>query len=65
MRADAPQPLPAWAASGEGRPGICMPFEEKLKDLPPICADRALVERVWDDLEQFAYLYIWHVLLSF
>jgi len=42
-----------------------MPFEEKLKDLPPICADRALVERVWDDLEQFAYLYIWHVLLSF
>lgn len=71
----APAPSPAGPAGAEGapsriaagrvRPGICLPFEEKLKDLPPIRGDRVLVERVWGDLEQFAYLYIWHVLLSF
>jgi hypothetical protein len=63
--ADGPRRLPSWAASGRIRPGICLPFEEKLRGLPPPCGDGALFERVWNDLEQFAYLYIWHVLLSF
>jgi uroporphyrinogen-III decarboxylase len=60
----APQP-PAWLTAGKVRPGLCVPFEEKLKELPPICGDPALVRRVWDDIEGLAYTYIWHVLLSY
>lgn len=57
--------LPAWVTAPKARPGVCFPFEEKEKDLPPICGDRALVERIWNENEALAYLYIWHVLLSF
>jgi uroporphyrinogen-III decarboxylase len=57
--------MPAWITSPRPRPGVCFPFEEKLKDLAPINGDPKLVERVWNDCEGFAYLYIWHVLLSF
>ena len=52
----ADPPLPAWTA-----PGVCRPFDETL----PICGDPALVRRVWNEIEGLAYLYIWHVLLSF
>jgi hypothetical protein len=38
---------------------------EKLKELPPICGDAELVRQVWNNIEALAYLYIWHVLLSF
>lgn len=38
--------LPEWATQGNPRPGVCFPFEEKLKGLPEICGDVALVKRV-------------------
>ncbi len=46
-------------------PGVCFPWEEKAKELPPILGDAELVRRVWNDIEGLAYLYIWHVLLSY
>ena len=52
--------LPDWAASG-----VCFPFEQKARELPPIIGDCGLTERVWNEIEGLAYLYIWHVLLSF
>lgn len=61
----APAGLPAWIESARPRPGVCLPFEEKLRELGPICGDGKLVERVWNENEALAYLYIWHVLLSF
>jgi hypothetical protein len=65
-----PEPLatagvPAWLSAPKIRPGVCFPWEAKAKELPPVCGDPALVERVWNDVEGLAYLYIWHVLLSF
>ena len=57
--------LPGWATSPRPRPGVCFPWEEKLKELPPICGDPFIPERIWNDAEGLAYLYIWHVLLSF
>jgi hypothetical protein len=33
--------------------------------LPPIIGDSVLTRRVWNEIEGLAYLYIWHVLLSF
>jgi uroporphyrinogen-III decarboxylase len=52
-----PQPTP--------RPGVCLPWERKLEELPEICGDPDLARRVWEDNEALAYTYIWHCLLSF
>ncbi len=57
--------IPAWVTAPKIRPGICVPFEEKQREMPPICGDTDLVRDVWNDIEGLAYLYIWHVLLSF
>lgn len=57
--------LPRWVTAPRIRPGICFPFEDKLKEMPSIPGDAGIVRDVWDHIEGFAYLYIWHVLLSF
>ena len=49
----------------KSRPGICIPWEEKLKELPELTGDKELFRRVWEDNEALAYTYIWHCLLSF
>ena len=46
-------------------PGVCIPWDEKRKEIPEIPGDEQLVKRVWDENEFLAYLYIWHLLLSF
>jgi hypothetical protein len=46
-------------------PGVCIPWEEKLKELPPLKGDAKLVQRVWEDTDSLAYTYIWQCLLSF
>ena len=57
--------LPGWVTGPQIRPGTCFTWEEKMKELPPICGDAALAANVWNDIEGLAYLYIWHVVLSF
>lgn len=57
--------LPAWVTAPKVRPGICLAFEEKLREMPPVSGDVNLVRDVWDNIDGLAYLYIWHVLLSF
>jgi hypothetical protein len=47
------------------RPGVCIPWEEKEKELPPISGDKELVRQVWEAVDGPAYTYIWQVLLSF
>ncbi len=47
------------------KPGICRPWEEKAKELPPITGDQDLVRRVWDNVEALGNTYIWQLLLSF
>lgn len=46
-------------------PGICVPWEVKRKELDAVLGDEAIVKKVWDDIEGFAYTYIWHCLVSF
>ncbi len=46
------------------KPGVCVPWERKLQELPPISGDPELCRRIWEDVESFAYLYIWHTLLG-
>jgi hypothetical protein len=47
------------------KPGVIMPWEEKARELPPIEGDADLVKQVWEHNEAFAYLFVWHCLVSF
>lgn len=46
-------------------PGVCIPWEQKLKELSEISGDKQLVRKVWEDIDALGYLYIWQCLLSF
>ena len=72
---DAPPQRPAAQTQSTGEkyplqtpataPGVCIPWSEKLKELPEIPGDADLVQRIWQDVDALAYMYIWQVLLSF
>jgi len=46
-------------------PGVCIPWGEKLKELPKIPGDEEIAKNVWQDVDSLGYTYIWHCLLSF
>ena len=46
-------------------PGVCIPWEEKLNEIPAIPGDADLVKKIWQDLDALGNTYIWHCLLSF
>ena len=46
-------------------PGVCVPWEAKRQELPPITGDSGLVQAVWEDVDGLANMYIWQCLLSF
>ena len=47
------------------KPGVCIPWEEKEKELPKISSNQQLVQKVWQDNDALGYVYIWQCLLSF
>jgi len=47
------------------KPGVCVPWEQKKKELPKISGDKELVRKVWEDIDALGYVYIWQCLLSF
>lgn len=51
--------------TGRLRPGVCIPWAEKRQELPGLTGDAELVQRVWEDIDELAYTYIWHCLVSF
>jgi methoxylated aromatic compound---corrinoid protein Co-methyltransferase len=46
-------------------PFVCIPWEEKRKELAAIRSNEELVKKVWEDTDALAYVYIWQCLLSF
>ena len=46
-------------------PGVCIDWQQKLAELPPITGDAGLVKQTWQDIDALAYTYIWHCLVSF
>jgi hypothetical protein len=46
-------------------PGVCIPWDEKVKEMPELQGDQELTRRVWEDVDAFGYVYIWQCLLSF
>ena len=49
----------------ERNPGVCIPWEEKLKELPELSGDKELTRKIWEDIDTLGYVYIWQCLLSF
>jgi hypothetical protein len=47
------------------KPGVCMPWEEKRKEIDQIKGDEQLFKQVWEEADEMAYTYIWHLLVSF
>lgn len=47
------------------KPGVCCPWEEKVREMPEIQGDEEIVKRVWEEVDELAYTYIWHCLVSF
>jgi hypothetical protein len=47
------------------RPGVCFPWEEKLKEFPSVTGDRDLVRSVWEDIDALGSAYIYQLLESF
>ncbi|OHB56454.1 MAG: hypothetical protein A2173_01260 [Planctomycetes bacterium RBG_13_44_8b] len=47
------------------KPGVCVPWDEKKKELPKILGDEKVVQKVWEDIDTLGYIYIWQCLLSF
>ncbi len=60
-----PPPVAGAIPTGRSTPGVCLPWEEKLKELPPITGDAELVKQIWESIDSLGNLYIWHCLLSF
>ena len=56
---------PPSANSSDIGPGICIPWEQKLKEIPPIQGDKKLAKNVWQDIDSLAYMYIWHCIIGF
>jgi len=47
------------------RPGVCFPWEDRVKDLPEITGSPELIRKIWEDIDAFGNMYIWQLLLSF
>ena len=44
------------------KPGVCIPWEEKIKEYEKITGDKEIVKNVWEDVDNLAYQYIWFCL---
>jgi hypothetical protein len=47
------------------KPGVCFPWEQRVKDLPEITGDKTMIQKIWEDIDALGYVYIWQCLLSF
>jgi hypothetical protein len=46
------------------KPGVCIPWEQRVKEYPKITGDPKVVQKAWEEIDTLAYLYIWFCLIS-
>ena len=52
--------------SPKREPGVCVPWDEKRKELPrELPGDEELARTVWESNDALGNMYIWQCLLSF
>ena len=44
---------------------VCIPWEQKRKEIDCELENEELLRRVWQDSESMAHMFIWHCLVSF
>jgi len=49
----------------ERKPGVCIPWQEKRKELSKTPENEELVQRIWEGNDALGYAYIWYCLLAF
>jgi len=45
-------------------PGVCIPWEEKIKEYEQIMGDEKVVQKSWEEIDTLAYLFVWFVLIA-
>jgi hypothetical protein len=41
------------------KPGVLIPFEEKLKEYGSITGDADIIKKAWEDIEEYATRFVW------
>ena len=58
------EPDPDYGMAGrpepKAKPGTCIPWEEKVKELPELSGDTDLIKTIWESTDALGNLYIWH-----
>ncbi|MGQ9623101.1 MAG: hypothetical protein ACUVTO_06640 [Candidatus Caldatribacteriaceae bacterium] len=49
----------------ESKAGVCLTWEEAKVHFPVVQGDERIVKEIWEKIEYWPWLFIWHVLLSF
>ena len=60
-----PPPAASEIPKGNTAPGTCVPWDEKLREMPPLTGDADIVKNTWEATDGLANMYIWQCLLSF
>ncbi|MCX7731426.1 MAG: hypothetical protein N2205_09475 [Candidatus Caldatribacterium sp.] len=47
------------------RPGVCMTWEEAKAYFPVVLGNEDIVRDIWERIEYWSWLFVWHGLLSF
>jgi hypothetical protein len=45
--------------------GVCIPWKDKLQELPEMTGNPELVRQIWENIDSLGNMYIWQILLSF
>jgi len=56
--------MPRKKKPSANRPGVCFPWEEKVKEYPKILGDPKIVQKVWEELDTLGYLYLWFCVMQ-
>lgn len=46
-------------------PGCCVPWDERRAECGELQGDEEVAQRVWEDVDQLGWLYIWSCLIAF
>ena len=57
--------LTGWPQQTGLRPGVCFPWEQKVKEFPSVTGDVDLIKSVWENIDALGNVYIYQLLESF
>jgi len=64
-RVSAESNPPTHMQKSKVKPGVCIPWSVKRKEIPRITGDENILEEIWEEIESYGYIFIWQILLSF